>query len=44
MSDADRDAKRRWATGIAAQGFSMGGLSGSLVSGLGRAAMGKVFG
>lgn len=43
---ADRDAKKRWATGIAASGMlgQIGGLGGSVVSGLAQSAMGKVFG
>lgn len=42
--DADRDAKKRWATGIASQSFGFGGIGSSLVSGLGKAALGKVIG
>lgn len=43
---ADRDAKKRWATGIAAGGMlgQIGGLGGSVVQGLATSAMGKVFG
>lgn len=43
-TDADRDAKKRWATGIASQSFGFGGIGSSLVSGLGKAALGKVIG
>ncbi|BGP21336.1 Golgi apparatus membrane protein tvp23 [Rhodotorula toruloides] len=42
----DRDAKRRWATGMAAQGMlgQMGGIGGSLVSGIASSAFGRFFG
>ncbi|GAA5895776.1 hypothetical protein JCM5296_006664 [Sporobolomyces johnsonii] len=42
----DRDAKRRWATGMAANGMlgSMGGLGGSIVSGIASTAYGRIFG
>lgn len=46
-TDADRDAKKRWATGMAAQsmlGGIGGGLTSTVIGGLGRAAVGKVFG
>ncbi|KAI5476376.1 protein of DUF846 family [Pseudohyphozyma bogoriensis] len=43
---ADRDAKRKWATGMAAQGMlgNLGGIGGSLVGSLASGAMGKLFG
>ncbi|GAA5888813.1 hypothetical protein JCM6882_002862 [Rhodosporidiobolus microsporus] len=43
---ADRDAKRRWATGMAAGGMlgQMGGLGGSLVSGIASSAYSRFFG
>jgi len=43
---ADRDAKRKWATGIAASGVlgQLGGVGGSLVSGLLRSGISKVLG
>ncbi|GAA5870439.1 hypothetical protein JCM16303_002004 [Sporobolomyces ruberrimus] len=43
---ADRDAKRRWATGMAANGMlgSMGGFGGSIVTGLATTAYSKFFG
>ncbi|GAA5993294.1 hypothetical protein JCM5350_005081, partial [Sporobolomyces pararoseus] len=43
---ADRDAKRRWATGMAANGMlgSMGGFGGSIVTGLASTAYSKFFG
>ncbi|BGP04425.1 Golgi apparatus membrane protein tvp23 [Rhodotorula toruloides] len=42
----DRDAKRRWATGMAAHGMlgQMGGIGGSLVSGIASSAFGRFFG
>ncbi|GAA6013317.1 hypothetical protein JCM11491_006352 [Sporobolomyces phaffii] len=42
----DRDAKRRWATGMAANGMlgSMGGFGGSIVTGLATTAYSKFFG
>ncbi|CEQ38802.1 SPOSA6832_00260 [Sporobolomyces salmonicolor] len=42
----DRDAKRRWATGMAASGMlgSMGGLGGSIVSGIASTAYSRIFG
>lgn len=41
----DRDAKRRWATGMAGSGMlgSMGGLGGSIVGGLAQNAFGRMF-
>ncbi|GAA5922942.1 Tvp23p [Sporobolomyces koalae] len=43
---ADRDSKRRWATGMAANGMlgSMGGFGGSIVTGLASTAYSKFFG
>ncbi|CDR47173.1 RHTO0S14e00210g1_1 [Rhodotorula toruloides] len=43
---ADRDAKRRWATGMAAHGMlgQMGGIGGSVVSGIASSAFGRFFG
>ena len=44
---ADRDAKKRWATGMATQGLvggALGGLGSSIVGGLARGAVGKMFG
>lgn len=43
---ADRDAKRKWATGMAAQGMlgQVGGFGGSLVSGLASSAFSRFFG
>lgn len=42
----DRDAKRKWATGMAAQGMlgQVGGFGGSLVSGLAGQAFSRFFG
>ncbi|GAA5981368.1 hypothetical protein JCM10908_004084 [Rhodotorula pacifica] len=42
----DRDAKRKWATGMAAQGMlgQVGGFGGSLVSGLASSAFSRFFG
>ncbi|GAA6002674.1 hypothetical protein JCM10207_007621 [Rhodosporidiobolus poonsookiae] len=42
----DRDAKRRWATGMAATGFGgqLGGLGGSIVSGIASSAYSRFFG
>ncbi|BGO88606.1 Golgi apparatus membrane protein tvp23 [Rhodotorula toruloides] len=42
----DRDAKRRWATGMAAHGMlgQMGGIGGSVVSGIASSAFGRFFG
>lgn len=44
-TDADRDAKKRWASGMAANNLLGGftGVGGQIVSGLGRAAIGKMF-
>jgi len=42
---ADRDAKQRWATGMATSGLlgNLGGVGGTVVTGLARSALGKVF-
>lgn len=42
----DRDAKRKWATGMAAGGMmgGLGGFGGSLVTGMASQALGKFFG
>lgn len=46
FSPQDRDAKRKWATGMAAQGMlgQVGGFGGSLVSGLASSAFSRFFG
>ncbi|GAA99051.1 uncharacterized protein L969DRAFT_54986 [Mixia osmundae IAM 14324] len=46
FSYADRDAKRKWATGMAANSMfgGLGGVGGTVISGLLRSGMGKVFG
>ncbi|KAH8914792.1 DUF846-domain-containing protein [Atractiella rhizophila] len=43
---ADRDAKRKWATGMATSNMfgSLGGIGGTVVTGLVRSGIGKVFG
>ncbi|GAA6040341.1 hypothetical protein JCM8097_007565 [Rhodosporidiobolus ruineniae] len=45
-NEQDRDAKRRWATGMAASGMlgQLGGVGGSLVSGLASNVVGRFFG
>lgn len=42
----DRDAKQKWATNMAASGWSMGfgGIGGQLLSGAVRNSVGRVFG
>lgn len=42
----DRDAKKKWASGMAGSNIfgAVGGLGGSMVSGLARAGMGKILG
>jgi tRNA A37 threonylcarbamoyladenosine dehydratase len=46
FSYADRDAKKRWATGMATQGMlggALGGVGSSIVGGLARGAVGKLW-
>lgn len=46
FSYADRDAKQRWASGVASAGWNMGlgGFGGSIMTGVMKNSVGRVFG